>query len=63
MPQRRPTMRKIRDLLRLHFDCSLSNKRIGEALGVSKSCVYKALERFKKSGLVWPLPADLADTV
>jgi transposase len=55
-------MRKIRDLLRLHFDCSLSNKCIGDALGISKSCVYKALERFKKSGLAWPLPADLADS-
>ena len=62
MPQRRPTMRKIRDLLRLHFDCSLSNKKIGDALGVSKTCVYKALNRFKQSGLSWPLSADLTDS-
>jgi transposase len=55
-------MRKIRDLLRLHFDCSLSNKKIGDALGVSKTCVYKALVRFQESGLPWPLPAELTDS-
>jgi transposase len=55
-------MRKIRDLLRLHFDCSLSNKRVGDALGVSKTCVHHALNRFRKSGLSWPLPMDLADS-
>jgi transposase len=55
-------MRKIRDLLRLHFDCSLSNKQIGDALGVSKTCVHNALNRFKKSGIAWPLPADLSDS-
>jgi transposase len=55
-------MRKIRDLLRLHFECSLSNKQIGDALGISKTCVYNAMDRFTKSGLSWPLPADLADS-
>ena len=36
MPAKRVSMRKIKECLRLKFDCALSHEQIGRALGLSK---------------------------
>ena len=48
-------MNKLKELLRLHFDCKLSQRQIGNCLGISHSRVSELLSRFKNSGLSWPL--------
>lgn len=54
-------MRRVRELLRLHFDCSLSNGQISSALKISKGSVHNTLKRFAASGLTWPVPGGLGD--
>lgn len=49
-------MRKILDILRLHFGGGLSNQRIADALKISKGSVFNALNRFSDSKLSWPFP-------
>jgi transposase len=53
-------MRKILDILRLHFGGGLSNQRIADALKISKGSVFNALNRFSASKLSWPLPDSLS---
>lgn len=55
-------MRKIMDILRLHFGGGLSNQRIADALKISKGSVFNALQRFEASKLPWPLPEALSQT-
>ena len=47
-------MRKIREVLRLKFDCGLSVRKIARSLGVGRSTVGDYLSRFAASGLTWP---------
>jgi transposase len=53
-------MRKIMDILRLHFGGGLSNQRIADALKISKGSVFNVLQRFEASKLSWPLPEVLS---
>lgn len=48
-------MRKIKEVLRLHFECNLGKKKIALALGLSKTSVGNYMSRFEKSGLTWPI--------
>lgn len=61
MVRRRVKMRKIKEILRLHFDCSLSNEKIGNSLRISKTSVFNCLDRFKNSGLKWPLSEEMTE--
>ena len=54
-------MRKIRDILRSHFDGRLSPRQTALALKVSRGAVLRCLDRFRKSGLPYPLPGGLGD--
>ena len=47
MPRERIPMRKIKEVLRLKFDCDLSHERIARALGLSKGVVSKEEARYK----------------
>ena len=58
----RTVMRKVREVLRLHFESKLSNQQIADALRISKTSVFNNLDRFKESGMIWPIPQDLPDT-
>ncbi len=53
----RLTMRKIREVLRLHFECDRTHREIAQAIGTSTSTVWQYLHRVKLAGLEWPLPA------
>ena len=47
-------MRKIREVLRLKFDCGLSVRKISRSLGIGHSSAGDYLCRFAASGLAWP---------
>jgi transposase len=52
-------VRKIKEMLRLHFEVGLTNRQIARSLSVSHSTVNDLLGRFQVAGLDWPLPEDL----
>jgi hypothetical protein len=49
-------MRKIHDVLRLHFGLKMPQRQIARSIQVSQSTVSEYLTRFEQSGLHWPLP-------
>jgi transposase len=55
------SMKKIREILRLKFECHCSHHLISKSLGVSSSTVFECLRRSKIANLTWPLPGDLDD--
>jgi len=61
MAQKRLSVRKIREILRLHFAEACSLREIGQSVGQSPSVVHDCLARHKASGLGWPLPEQLDD--
>ena len=61
MSKKRTTMNKVREILRLKFDCQLSLRNIGTCLKVGRSTVSEILSRFKLSELGWPLPDGISD--
>ena len=56
-------MRKIREVLRLHFESKLNERQIATICSVGKGSVRRYIERAVATGLQWPLPADLDDVV
>lgn len=54
-------MRKIKDILRLHFDVGLSNRAIAQSLGIGYGTVVDYLKRARQAKLCWPLPQELQE--
>jgi transposase len=61
MANRRLSMRKIKEVLRLHKEIGLSERQIAKSCGISRSTVQEYLHRVQRAGLSWPLPSDLDD--
>jgi hypothetical protein len=61
MPATRLTMRKIREVLRLFFNCHLTKRQIATSCKIARSTVSEYLMRFAASGLSWPLSAETED--
>lgn len=61
MPAKRLSMRKIREILRLKFECGQSNRTIARSCSISRSTVADYLLRASAAGLTWPLPKELDD--
>jgi transposase len=61
MAQERLTMRKIAEVLRLKWECGLSNRAIARSCSISHSTVAEYLQRAEEAGLSWPLPSDLGE--
>ena len=59
MAQERTSMRKIREVLRLHFEVQISQAKIASVAKISRSTVQQYIMRFMAAGLSWPL--DLRD--
>lgn len=57
MSTERVSMRKIKEVLRLHA-AGLSQRHIATSLGLSTGVVCKYLRLIKSAGLAWPLPPD-----
>jgi len=54
-------MRRIRQLLALHFGAGASSRAIGIELGIAPSTVREYLARAAAAGVGWPLGADDTD--
>ena len=61
MATERLTMRRIRQVLHLHFGAHASARVIAREVGVGRSTVQDYLSRAGAAGLGWPLSADLTD--
>ena len=61
MPAERLSMRKLREVLRLHFENKLSGRAIARSCKVSSSTVQDYLRRAGVAKLTWPLPTHLDD--
>src|SRR5687768_16116987 len=48
-------MRKIKEILRLHFEQNLGQRQIARSVNVSQSTVHEYLARMNAAGLRWPL--------
>jgi transposase len=60
MPQRTISMRKMKDILRLHA-AGLRIRQIARSLNLSKSVVHKYVRQAHAIGLSWPLPTPFDD--
>ncbi len=61
MPAARQSMRKIREVLRLHHECGLSKRQIAPIVGIGITTVFDYLARGGQAGLSWPLPEGIGD--
>ena len=55
-------MNKIKEVLRLKFDCGLSNRNIAACMKLGPATISELLNRFKQSQLGWPLPENCSDS-
>jgi len=55
-------MRKIKEVLRLKFNCHLNNQAIANSCGIGRTTVRKYVFRAARAGLSWPLPDELTDS-
>lgn len=62
MPQRRLSVRKIREVLRLRWEQGLSHRQIIESCKLGHGTLADYLRRAEAAGLTWPLPTTLTDT-
>jgi len=53
------TMRKITQIIRLHFEAKLSTRQIAASLKVSVGVVSKYVNRALDNNISWPLPNDM----
>ena len=56
MPRERTSMRKIKELLRLRFECGFSTRQVSTSLHISVGSVNEYLARVRAADLTWPLP-------
>jgi transposase len=61
MAKARLSMRKIKETLRLTYQCGLSRRQVARSINASRSTVADYLYRAEKAGLSWPLPEELTD--
>ena len=61
MSNMRLSMRKIREVLRLHGEADLSARKIGRSCSISPTTVAVYLNRAQAAGLSWPPPPELDD--
>lgn len=61
MAQKRLSMRKIAEILRLKYEVKLSHRQIGQSCGVSASTVSECVTHAKAAGISWPLPEGIND--
>jgi len=61
MPAERVTMRQIKEVLRLKFDCGISHRKIARALRISVGVVSKYVTYAAAANLDWAAAAGLDD--
>lgn len=55
-------MRYVREILRLKLGGHLPTREVARRVGVAPATVRLTLERFAKTGLLWPLPDEVTDS-
>ena len=58
MIMKRLDMRLIKEILRLKFECKLSNRCIAKSLDISRGAVNNYLKRLILENIRWPLPEN-----
>lgn len=61
MANRRLSMRKIKEVLRLKWEKLFSDRQIARSCSIARSTVGDYLDRAHRAGLGWPLPEELDD--
>lgn len=61
MPTDRLSMRAIREILRLKFECGLSHREVASSVDRSPGTVAKVLGRMESAGLSWDVAKALTD--
>ena len=61
MPAKGISMRKIKSLLRLHYECHLGQHQIAKSLGLSVGVVNKYIKKAQDAAIIWPLSHELED--
>ena len=59
MPQKRLSMRKIKEVLRLRFGLGLQQDQIARSCSIGQATVHRYLEKAAAAKLLWPLAEDL----
>ena len=62
MPNGRLSMRKVKEVLRLKYDCGISEREIARSCSVSRSAVAEYVRRAKAAGLEWTEASALTET-
>lgn len=62
MANKRIDMRKVRELLRLHFEQHISARKAAKIIGVGKTAASQYISGFKSSGLDYPVIEKMSDT-
>jgi len=62
MAKERLSMRKIKEILRLKYECALTNRQIADSCSTARSTIAEYLTRARSAGLTWPVPEHLSDT-
>jgi transposase len=55
-------MRKIKEVLRLHFEHQQSARQIAKSCNIARSTVKEYLHRAEQTKLIWPLSPEMDDT-
>jgi transposase len=61
MAAERLTMRKTKEILRLHFGLGMSGRKIARSCNIARSTVADYILRAKAAGIGWPLPDAMDD--
>jgi transposase len=61
MAQRRLTLRKIKEILRLKWGLGLSARQVGASLNISHSTVGEYIKRAERAGLDWTQAKNLSE--
>ena len=59
MAARRLSMRKIKEILRLHYEKGLSAREIARSLNIGRGTIKNYLDRIQEAGLSWPLAPEI----
>ena len=61
MPAEKLSMKKVKELLRLHYENGLSYRELSRSLEMGLGSVSHYLRRAKEAQIAWPLPEGLTD--
>jgi transposase len=63
MANRRLSMRKIKEVLRLKWKHGCLNRQVAKSCNISRSTVRDYLRRAEAAGLSWPITPELDDAI